>query len=93
MKEPKSKLHEFLLEKFGSITTAASYLDIPYQTLYTNCKRPTWGWKHIDRLLSIVMEERDEAKAKLEDVRGQYNRLAQMYNSLVDKYEQEEERI
>lgn len=89
-----SALRDFLKEKFGSVKTASAVLGVPYITLLRNCEIPTRGWRHLERLIGKLMEERDEALMKMRFAQEEYSRLAKLYNAMIDKYSAEgDERI
>ena len=48
---PETALARFCLEYYGTIKTASEILEIPYQTLCNNCRRPRRGWVHVDKMV------------------------------------------
>lgn len=89
-----NNLARFIKEKYGTITRASEVLGIEYQTLRNNVCHPSRGYLHIDRILNIMMEERDDAIKKYEFIKEEYERLAKEYNALVESLDPtEEERL
>lgn len=83
-----TSLARFCTEHFGTVKTASEILDVPYQTLRSNCRRPTRGWQYLDKILERFMTENDSLKEKIKFLNEQYAHLADEYNKLVRKYEE-----
>lgn len=86
---PETALARFCLEYYGTIKTASEILEIPYQTLCNNCRRPRRGWVHVDKMVDRFMRENAALKDKVAYLNEQYAHLANEYNRLVKKVEEE----
>ena len=83
----ETALGRFCREYYGTVKTASEVLEIPYQTLCNNCRRPARGWKHVDKMVGRFMTENEKLREKVQYLNDQYSMLAKEYNRLVDKYE------
>lgn len=83
----ETALGRFCREYYGTVKTASKMLEIPYQTLCNNCRRPARGWKHVNKMVDRFMTENEKLREKVQYLNEQYSMLAKEYNRLVDKYE------
>lgn len=84
-----SRLKDFCKERFGTMKVAAEVLGVKYITLQRNAKNPSRGWKCLDRIVSRLMDERDEAREQLNYTKEEYAHLVRKYNELVEQLEKE----
>lgn len=84
---PDTALARFCREYYGTVKAASDMLEIPYQTLCNNCRRPARGWKYVDKMVERFMGENQKLREKVQYLNDQYSMLAKEYNRLVDKYE------
>lgn len=82
-------LARFVREYYGTVKTASEMLEIPYQTLCNNCRRPRRGWVHVNKMVDRFMSENEALKEKVAYLNEQYSFLAGEYNRLVKKIEEE----
>lgn len=83
------RLTDFCIKYFGTVKNAAIYFEIPYLTLWRNCKKPTGAWICMDRLLLTIMKERDDAIKQRDFSREQLTHVTRLYNDLVERLERE----
>lgn len=82
-------LARFCNEYYGTVKAASEILEIPYQTLLNNCRNPRRGWVHVNKMVDRFMSENEALKEKVRFLNDQYAHLADEYNAVVRKYEEE----
>lgn len=85
----KNGLTEFIYEVFGNIANAASALEVVPQTLYSQAKHPSGGYK----VLAIAWNKYKAEKERADALQESYATLANRYNALVKEINGENDKI
>lgn len=86
--QAETALARFCYEYYGTIKTASEILEVPYQTLCNNCRRPARGWKYVNKMVDRFMTENRILKDKIAFLNEQYTHLASEYNMIVKQLEE-----
>lgn len=83
--EDGKRLAAFLLDRYGTIRNASEILNVPYLTLCRNCRKPSGGWKYLDKVIGPLLQQIEDAKQQRDYTREQLTHVTRLYNDLVNK--------